>query len=107
MARDINQFNVHDTAVAVLLEGKFKSLYAGRIPQSFVDTMARYKHPVKTVCDADNKMIVVADGDIALNQVSQKEEPLSMAENLNFRTTLTYANKDFYTNSLEYLVNPS
>jgi gliding-associated putative ABC transporter substrate-binding component GldG len=106
IAPDIKQFTVHDTAVAVLLEGKFKSLYTGRIPKSFVDTMAKYNRPVKTICDGDNKMIVVADGDIAMNQVSQKEGPLPMGENFYIRT-LTYANKDFFTNSLEYLVNPS
>jgi len=106
IAPDIKQFTVHDTAVAVLLEGKFKSLYAGRIPQSLVDTMMKYNHPVKTVCNADNKMIVVADGDIALNPVSQQYGPLPMGANL-YINTLTYANKDFYTNSLEYLVNPS
>ena len=106
IAPDIKQFTVHDTAVAVLLEGKFKSLYTGRMPKSFVDTMAKYNRPVKTICDGDNKMIVVADGDIAMNPVSQQKGPLSMGANLYFQD-LTYANKDFFTNSLEYLVNPS
>jgi gliding-associated putative ABC transporter substrate-binding component GldG len=106
IAPDIKQFTVHDTAVAVLLEGKFKSLYAGHMPKSFVDTMVRYNRAVKSVCDVDNKMIVVADGDIAMNPVSSKDGPLPMGANFYFKT-LTYANKDFFTNSLEYLVNPS
>ena len=33
IAPDIKQFTVHDTAVAALLEGNFRSLYAGRIPK--------------------------------------------------------------------------
>jgi ABC-type uncharacterized transport system involved in gliding motility auxiliary subunit len=50
-------------------------------------------------------MIVVADGDIAMNQVSQQYGPLPMGYNLY--TRYTFANKEFFTNSLEYLVNPS
>jgi gliding-associated putative ABC transporter substrate-binding component GldG len=98
-------FTVRDTTVAALLEGKFRSLYANRIPSSFADSMAAYNVPVKSVCDSSTKMIVVADGDIAANQVSQQYGPLPMG--YNFYTNYTYANKEFYSNSLEYLVNPS
>src|SRR6185369_17407448 len=61
--------------------------------------------PVKTKCDTDNKMIVVADGDIALNQVSPQYGPMPMG--YNFYIPYTYANKDFFNNAMEYLVNPS
>ena len=105
MAPDIKQFTVHDTTVAALLEGKFRSLYANRIPSSFADSMAAYNVPVRSVCDSSTKMIVVADGDIAANQVSQQYGPLPMG--YNFYTNYTYANKEFYSNCLEYLVNPS
>ncbi len=50
-------------------------------------------------------MIVVADGDVAMNQFSQFTGPLPMGRNLF--TQYTFANKDFFLNSLEYLVNPS
>ena len=50
-------------------------------------------------------MIVVSDGDIALNQVSQYNGPLPMGENLF--THVPYANHDFYSNCIEYLVNSS
>jgi len=102
---DIKQFTVHDTTVAALLEGKFRSLYANRIPKSFVDSLAAYNIPVKTVCDASTKMIVVADGDIAVNQVSPQYGPLPMG--YNFYTNYTFANKEFFNNCLEYLVNSS
>ena len=104
IAPDIRQFTVHDTTVAALLEGKFRSLYANRIPQSFADSMATYHIPVRSVCDTDTKMIVVADGDIAMNQVSPQYGPLPMG--YNFYTNYTFANKEFFTNCLEYLVNP-
>ncbi|HEY5773851.1 MAG TPA: gliding motility-associated ABC transporter substrate-binding protein GldG, partial [Chitinophagaceae bacterium] len=53
----------------------------------------------------ETKMIVVADGDIAMNQVSQFEGPLPMGRNLF--TKYEFANKEFFTNSLEFLVNES
>ncbi|MDP9229284.1 MAG: gliding motility-associated ABC transporter substrate-binding protein GldG [Bacteroidota bacterium] len=105
IAPDIKQFTVHDTAVAALLEGKFRSLYAERLSGNFVDSMSAKNIPVKTVCDAENKMIIVADGDIATNQVSQQSGPLPMG--YNFYTRYRYANEDFFVNALEYLVNPS
>ncbi|HEV8504523.1 MAG TPA: gliding motility-associated ABC transporter substrate-binding protein GldG [Chitinophagaceae bacterium] len=105
IAPDIKEFTVHDTAVAALLEGKFKSLYSGRIPKSFVDSMSAYHVPVKDISDTPTKMIVVADGDIAMNLVSPQYGPLPMG--FNFYTNYTFSNKEFFTNCLEYLVNPS
>jgi len=105
IAPDIKQFTVHDTSVAALLEGKFTSLYANRIPKYFTDSMAAYNVPVKSSCDAETKMVVVADGDIAINQVSPQYGPLPMG--YNFYTNYTFANKEFFNNCLEYLVNPS
>ncbi|HET9825645.1 MAG TPA: Gldg family protein, partial [Chitinophagaceae bacterium] len=105
IAPDIKEFNVRDTTVAVLLEGKFKSLYANRIPKDFADTMAAYNIPVRSQSESGTKMIVVADGDIAANQVSSQYGPLPMG--FNFYTNYTFANKEFFSNCLEYLVNPS
>jgi ABC-type uncharacterized transport system involved in gliding motility auxiliary subunit len=50
-------------------------------------------------------MIVVADGDIAMNQFSESSGPLPMGTNVF--TRYTYANKDFFNNCIEYLVNPT
>ena len=105
IAPDIKEFTVHDTAVAALLEGRFRSLYSGRIPKSFADSMNTDHVPVKDICDSTTKMIVVADGDIAMNLVSAQYGPMPMG--YNFYTNYTYSNKEFFTNCLEYLVNPS
>jgi gliding-associated putative ABC transporter substrate-binding component GldG len=104
IAPKMEEFTVHDTTVAALLEGKFTSLYANRIPQSFIDSMKAYNIPVKSICDSSTKMIVVADGDIATNMVSQQYGPLPMG--YNFYTNYTFANKEFFDNCLEYLVGP-
>jgi len=105
IAPDIKQFSIRDTTVAALLEGKFKSLFAGRVSASVADSMKAYGVPVKNVCDTDTRMIVVADGDIATNFISQQYGPLPMGYNLYSR--YTFANKEFFTNAIDYLVNPS
>ena len=105
IAPDIKLFNIKDTAVAVLLEGKFKSLYQGRVSKDMSDSLVSWGVPYLSSNLEDNKMIVVADGDIAMNSFSQQKGPLAMGENLF--TGYTFANKEFFSNSLEYLVNPS
>ena len=105
IAPDVKQFKVKDTAVAVLLEGSFTSLFRNRVSRSQIDSLQTMGVPFAENSPADTRMIVVADGDIATNQFSQMNGPLPMG--MNLFTKYTYANKDFYLNSLEYLVNPS
>jgi len=105
IAPDIKLFTVKDTSVAVLLEGKFNSLYTGRVPKSVADTLASYGVPFLNQSLVDGKMIVVGDGDIAMNQVSMQQGPMPMG--YNYFTRHTFANKEFFLNSLEYLVNPT
>jgi ABC-2 type transport system permease protein len=53
-------------------------------------------------------MIVVADGDIVLNDVSAKQGPLPMGVNLftvGSQYEYQFANKEFLLNALEYLTN--
>ena len=105
IAPDIKTFQKKNVPVAVLLEGKFNSLYAGRIPRALADSMKGYGYHFLSENTSDNKMIVVADGDLAVNQVSQSDGPLPMG--VNFFTGYSYANKDFFLNALEHLVNPT
>lgn len=104
IAPDASLFTRRNIPVAVLLEGKFRSLYRGRAPKDFTDSLAAYGQSFRNEASAEGKMIVVADGDLAMNQVSQFDGPLPMG--MNFFTRYTYANRDFFLNSLDYLVNP-
>lgn len=105
IAPDERLFTVGNVPVAMLLEGRFRSLYRGRVPRAFADSLAAYGQPFRTEASAEGKVIVISDGDIAMNQVSQFDGPLPMGT--NFYTRYTYANRDFFLNSLDYLVNPS
>jgi ABC-type uncharacterized transport system involved in gliding motility auxiliary subunit len=50
-------------------------------------------------------MILVSDGDLAMNPYSPSTGPLPMGTNVF--TRYTYANKEFFLNCLDYLVNPT
>jgi ABC-2 type transport system permease protein len=102
-ADDPSKFTLKDTAVAVLLEGNFTSFFDNRLTQALTDSLKLMNRPFINKAIKPGKMIVVADGDIAKNMVSPRGEILQMAEN-NF-TGITYANKDFYINSIEYLTS--
>jgi gliding-associated putative ABC transporter substrate-binding component GldG len=105
IAPDEKLFTQKNIPVAVLLEGNFRSLYTGRIPKAIADSFASVKLPVRANSIDKGKMIVVADGDIARNEFKPSTGPTQMGTNAF--TNYPYANKDFYMNCIEYLVNPT
>ncbi len=102
---NIAGFNQKNVPVAVLLEGKFHSLYNNRVSTAMRDSLASAGSQFAAQCAADNKMIVIADGDIALNAVTKNEGPLQMG--MNPYTKYKYANSEFIMNCVEYLVDNS
>ncbi|TMI65726.1 MAG: gliding motility-associated ABC transporter substrate-binding protein GldG [Bacteroidetes bacterium] len=104
-----NNFRENAIPVAILLEGKFTSLYKGRTSKSVIDTMAAMGLTYRESSD-ENKIIVVSDGDIVLNDFSPKDGPLEMGVNLftvGSQYEYQFANREFLLNSLEYLTgNP-
>ncbi len=100
-------FKNKDIPAGVLLEGKFSSLYKNRISQQEMDSLEHYGAPFLTQCINDNKMIVVADGDIVLNGVKEGS-PLPMGVNsytVGTQYEYQFANKQFVENCIEYLIN--
>jgi gliding-associated putative ABC transporter substrate-binding component GldG len=100
---DLRTFTKSHVPVAVLLEGKFSSLYNNRIPIAVAQQMQAMGQPFKNRSE-ENSMIVVADADIVTNVFTQEEGPLPMG--YNQFTQVQHANKDFLLNCIEYLVNP-
>jgi len=100
-------FKQHDIPAAILVEGRFNSLYRSRIAQSQIDTLRKYGGFLRQTED-ENKMIVVADGDVVLNDVSPKTGPLPMGTNIftvGSQYEYQFANRDFLLNCLEYLTS--
>lgn len=104
-AEDIKTFTKSYIPIAVLLEGKFSSLYTNRVTASIKDALDATHETFKAHNESDNKMIVISDGDIATNFVTQNEGALAMG--MNPYTKYKYANSEFVMNSLEYLVDNS
>lgn len=103
---DFKTFNKKNLPVAVLLEGKFSSLYANRLSVATMDSLKNiHQQPFLREAEMPNKMIVISDADIAANVVTQNEGPLAMGTNQFTKTQ--YANKDFIINCIEYLTNAS
>jgi gliding-associated putative ABC transporter substrate-binding component GldG len=103
---DLRYFNKPARPVAVLIEGRFNSVFENRMASSFLSTLKdSLKYEFKNNTDADNKMIIIADGDIFLNDATQNT---GIEEMGYWRYTKTrFANKEFLLNSLEYLTDPN
>lgn len=81
---------------AVALEGKFNSAYASRIE--------RKSYPGFKTSSPENKMIVIADGDVGRNKVI-KGKPLPLGVDL--LTNEQFGNEQFLRNALDYLLDDS
>ncbi|MCP1301494.1 gliding motility-associated ABC transporter substrate-binding protein GldG [Chryseobacterium sp. S0630] len=81
---------------AVALEGKFNSAYASRIE--------RKSYPGFKASSPENKMIVIADGDVGRNKVI-KGKPLPLGVDL--LTNEQFGNEQFLRNALDYLLDDS
>lgn len=100
-ADDVKEFNEPNIPVAVLLEGKFKSLFANRLSVTKIDSLQKANATFLPIANKDGKLIVISDGDMFLNELSQKG-PLPIG--LNKYTNYTFANKDFLMNCMDYMV---
>lgn len=116
-APEDEKFRQSDIPVAVLAEGQFTSLFKNRISQTQRDSLATHKEDFKDQ-SIENKMIVVADGDIVLNETLREVGYLPMGWNKytyreaqqqteNGRYFTPAANEAFLLNCMEYLVNNS
>jgi len=100
---DIKKYNKKNIPVGVLLEGKFKSLFANRASAEQIDWMKKNQSEFLSNAVNPGKIIVVADADVVINQVSESIGPLPMGTNKY--TKIGYANRDFFLNCTEYLAN--
>ncbi|MDP5027726.1 MAG: gliding motility-associated ABC transporter substrate-binding protein GldG [Flavobacterium sp.] len=80
--------------VAVLMEGKFNSMYKNRV--------LPFKDNTFQASGKDNKMIVISDGDVIKNQL-EKGVPLELG--FDKWTNQLYGNKDFLMNCVNYLLD--
>ncbi|SMO75002.1 gliding motility-associated ABC transporter substrate-binding protein GldG [Solitalea koreensis] len=97
---DPKKFNAGPQAVAVVLEGKFKSVFAGRTIEG-VDQSVPFSQG-----EQESRMIVISDGDIIRNEISALDKtvfPLGFDK----YTQQTFGNKLFVENCIDYLTDDS
>ena len=101
---DLFTFNRSYVPVAVLLEGKFQSLFANRVGVDLMDSVERTTgKPFQRAALKEGKQIVVSDADIVTNALSNTTGPLPMGE-LPFEG-YRFANREFFLNCIDYLVS--
>ncbi|QOG00810.1 gliding motility-associated ABC transporter substrate-binding protein GldG [Flavobacterium sp. MDT1-60] len=87
--------NKGNSALAVLLEGDFHSAFENRV--------LPFKESAFQAKGKPNKMIVIADGDLARNQLDKNMMPVELG--YDQRTGNLYDNKDFMMNCINYLLD--
>jgi len=89
-----SEYTNGEKPIAVVLEGEFKSAYNGRVKPFKVENSK--ENSVET------KMVVISDGDIIANEISQGK-PLELG--VNKWTNQRYGNKEFLLNTVNYLLD--
>jgi gliding-associated putative ABC transporter substrate-binding component GldG len=89
-----NTYKSGHQLLGVLLEGKFNSAYKNRIKP--------FETPLYKDTSKSNKMVVIADGDIAKNQIL-KGQPIDLS--IDKWTQETFGNKEFLLNTVDYLLD--
>lgn len=80
---------------AVLLEGKFNSVYQNRV--------LPFEDNTFSATGKSAKMIVISDGDVVKNQLDKNYQPLELG--YDKWTNKMYANKEFMMNCVNYLLD--
>jgi gliding-associated putative ABC transporter substrate-binding component GldG len=81
--------------VAVLLEGKFHSMYENRV--------LPFDDKTFSTTGKTSKMIVISDADVVKNQLDKNFQPLELG--YDKWTSVLYGNKDFMMNCVNYLLD--
>jgi len=87
--------NTGNKPLSVLLEGSFHSAFENRVLPFNENSFVAKGKP--------NKMIVIADGDLARNQLDKNMMPVELG--YDQRTGILYDNKDFMMNCINYLLD--
>lgn len=104
------------SAVAVMLEGEFQSVFKDRLAPEFLNSK-EYVYKDKSV---KNRMLIVSDGDIPINEIDYQEVNGKVIpryrklhsdkyniQNPDGSPRFIYGNKEFVLNAIDYLMGDS
>jgi gliding-associated putative ABC transporter substrate-binding component GldG/gliding motility-associated ABC transporter permease protein GldF len=103
---ELESFQKNHLPVAVLLEGKFPSLFSNRVSAVMLDSIkaSTGKGYVENGI-TQSKQVIISDADILTNQVDVKRGPLPMG--MMPYEEYQFANHDFFVNTIAYLNEPT
>ena len=102
---ELESFQKNHLPVAVLLEGKFPSLFSNRLSTLMLDSIkASTRNGFLAKGIANSKQVILSDADILTNQVDVKRGPLPMG--MIPYEEYQFANHDFFVNTIAYLNEP-
>ena len=99
------QFNKPYRTCAILLEGKFHSVYQNKLAPESLKFMDSLHMSFKSECDSSTKMIVTSVGDIFNNDYTTRDGVLPLG--YYKWTGEFFSNRNFLLNCLEYLTDNS
>jgi ABC-2 type transport system permease protein len=103
---DPEVFNKGPKPLAVLLEGRFTSLFQNRLNAQQEETLRRLNMPFKAEGDSA-RVLVISDGDFVKNLYNPAtEETAPLGFNKYENVTFT-GNRDFILNAIEYMSDPT
>jgi gliding-associated putative ABC transporter substrate-binding component GldG len=100
---DPRQYIQKHIPVAVLLEGNFPSVFRNRLNKDMLAKIELQFHQHYKEESGYTRMIIVADGNMFMNAVSQQDGPLAMG--MDPYTRQLFANREFFENCLTYLTD--
>ena len=103
---ELESFQKNHLPVAVLLEGKFPSLFSNRVSAVMLDSIkaSTGKGYIEKGM-VSSKQVIISDADILTNQVDVKRGPLPMG--MMPYEEYQFANHDFFVNTIAYLNEPT
>lgn len=103
---DPAKFDKGMQTVALLLEGRFASVFENRLSAEMLAGLQRLGTEFKPVSEP-SRMLVVSDGDVAANFVRDPATKEYLPLGYNRFEKTTYANRDLMLNAVEYLIDPT
>ena len=100
---EVARFDDGPVPIGVLLEGIFPSLYENRVDSAFARELAAIGQEFRAE-SVPTAQIVIADGDIAKNQVDPQQNAIRPL-GLNPFERYVFDNEDFLLNAIEYLLD--
>lgn len=103
---DPAKFDKGMQTVALLLEGRFASVFENRLSEEMLAGLQRLGTEFKPMSEPA-RMLVVSDGDVAANFVRDPATKEYLPLGFNRFEKTTYANRDLMLNAVEYLIDPT